>query len=73
MSAREDLIDALWRGGDESARNLVDAYAHELAEEVRAVRPEVLEGFTLAESYRLGWDDGRRDAADLIDPEVSDD
>jgi hypothetical protein len=70
MSARERLYAALMRGGSHSpdrserASQLLDAHAHELAEEIRA-------------DLKAGGDwtccaAARRYAADLIDPEVSD-
>ncbi|MFB8071108.1 hypothetical protein [Streptomyces californicus] len=69
MSARDELLESLlpWTrrpaDGEEDACNaLIDAFAHELAEKVRA-----------EERNRKGWAGssfGLRLAADLIDPEV---
>jgi hypothetical protein len=69
VSAREKLYAAVMRGGphspdrSEQASACIDAFAHELAEEIRN-----------SESLRDFTDDHMGDcnaAADLIDPEVS--
>lgn len=52
------------------AARLLDQHAHELAEKIRASHPKPPVGFTWSEPYRLGLDDSRRSAANLIDPEV---
>lgn len=60
MSARDELFLVMTTDGDESAR-LIDAYAHELAEEIRN-----------SKELRDLTDDHMSDclaAADLIDPE----
>jgi len=62
MSAREDLENLLMgdlgmRGAD--ADRIIDAYAHELAEEIRDESPQ----------YNSDWTCWNA-AADLIDPEV---
>jgi hypothetical protein len=49
---------------------LVDAYAHELAEKIRNTRlPSKIDGFYGPEVY--AYVAGSDDAADFIDPEVS--
>lgn len=67
MSARDELFQVLsqsvtWVIGDaeENARNLIDDYAHELAEEIRARLSDAHGGF---------WD-GLQAGANLIDPKV---
>jgi hypothetical protein len=74
MSAREELIRsvyALKNMSQNDMEKLVDAYAHDLAEEIRnSEMPGKVSGFYGAElnAYLEGSDD----AASLIDPEVSD-
>lgn len=69
MSARSELYAALMHGGphspdrSEKASMLIDAYAHELAEKIRAGWDET-RGATQASKVMAF-------AADLIDPEVS--
>lgn len=69
MNAREELFGRICAHtglSDLEANDLIDAYAHELAERIRAL------GVTPSghPSYDEGRDAGRDLAADLIDPEV---
>lgn len=61
MSARDDLINGLVEHAccfsEEDAKRMVDALAHELAEQQRDERPQ----------YNPDWQSSG-DAADLIDP-----
>lgn len=69
VSAREKLYAAVMRGGphspdrSEQASALIDAFAHELAEEIRQAEPD----WDGDEEPFAAWNA----AADLIDPEVS--
>ena len=69
MSARDALLAYLCQAGLSAPRaeaNL-DAFAHELAERIRAdIIPELDEYGTREQQAEI---DGRRGAADLIDPE----
>lgn len=60
------------KGGDELRKlceTVLDAYAHELAEKIRAdIIPEEQQHYREQQAEQ----DGMRNAADLIDPEVSD-
>lgn len=68
MSARNDLINGLTEHAccfsEEDAKRMVAAFAHELAEEIRAAVPPT--AITSGGPYTNGvaW------AADLIDPEA---
>lgn len=76
MNARDRILDRLYWAvpswGEEDAKRIasemLDEFAHELAEEIRAfVGPESYpheKGRPLVLRYVKGW----RDAADLIDP-----
>lgn len=44
-------------------------HAHELAAKIRAHRLEEPDGYTVRPSYKAAWEDGRRSAAMLIEPE----
>lgn len=72
LTAREILMDLPVYGvhGEREAGEAIDAFAHELAEKIRAERLEKTS--TLLPSYAEAWGDGRDHAANLIDPEVSD-
>lgn len=71
MTARDDLETGLLQGwkyhNRERAQLLIDAFAHELAERVRAIR--------ITPSGHPSYDDGKDAgldlAADTIDPEVT--
>lgn len=74
MSARDELETVLVMRHVSNARELINAllreHAHELAEKIRAdVVPELDAYGTREQQAEI---DGRRSAADLIDPEVSD-
>jgi len=55
-----------WNDADDEAERAVKAYAHELAEQIRAFQITYTDDF----SYDRGKDAGLDLAADLIDPEV---
>jgi hypothetical protein len=67
MSAREKLLRSVYsKLSQNQMEELVDAYAHELAEKIRAdIIPELDEYGTREQQADI---DGRRGAADLIDP-----
>jgi hypothetical protein len=70
MSAREDLIKsvyALKSMSQNDMEKLVDAYAHELAEKIRAIGVDDFEDMTPGARLIRGT---RAAAANLIDPEV---
>ena len=65
MSARDALYWALWDNYRKAEKNaFIDAFAHELAEEIRGAAGP---GLTLGTPYG----DGQLFSADLIDPEVT--
>lgn len=69
--ARDKLFDQLLFSGlpAEERWQMIDAFAHELAEKIRAdIIPELDEYGTREQQAEI---DGRRGAADLIDPEKS--
>ncbi|WP_103529487.1 hypothetical protein [Streptomyces sp. SM12] len=73
MSAREELFDMLTDGrirpsADEAARTnaLIDAFAHELAKQIRNTGPQPGPG----NEFGDGFTAGKFAAADLIDPGV---
>lgn len=78
MNARDRILERLWWAvpsvNDGQAKRLaermLDDFAHELAEEIRASRLEAPEGFTFRHEWVDAWNAGRDDSADLIDPEV---
>jgi len=57
MSIRDDF-EGLWNRGEYSVSELLDLYAHELAEKIRD-----------AGEAQVGWGQAMRQAADLIDPQ----
>lgn len=71
MSARSDIADLLWWSvpsstnaeAKERAEKMLDAYAHELAEQIRA---EITGNPLFMSDFEAGQDW----AADFIDPEV---
>jgi hypothetical protein len=69
VSARRGLVGRLVLLGlsEQAAERAVDAYAHELAEQIRA-RSQTGDRNWDA----VTWTKGMRQAADIIDPEVSD-
>lgn len=75
MSARDEIVDWLWRLGDEQAAYEADRilarHAHELAEKIRSELPKRTKNLG-----GIGWTltttSSAQAAADLIDPEVSD-
>lgn len=81
MSALEDLVARFQRDlrapereelrkAELEAMQAYNAIAHELAERIRwAEGPSDVDQRFLI--YNNGWYDGRREAADLIDPEVT--
>ncbi|MDX3525106.1 hypothetical protein P1P75_01240 [Streptomyces sp. ID05-39B] len=52
--------------------DLVRAAQRDAAEKIRDMEPEVLEGFTLRREWLAGYEEGRKDAADLIFPDYPD-
>jgi hypothetical protein len=75
MSAEEELVDLARTAGmskaaaERFAGQVLDAHAHELAEQIRAdIIPELDEHGTREQQAEI---DGRRGAADLIDPQKS--
>ena len=73
MSARDELLREMTHNhlymDDDRAAELIDAFAHELAEQIRAdIIPELDEYGTREQQAEI---DGRRGAADLIDPHIS--
>lgn len=59
------------RGVDaDEATELMNGYAHELAERQRDMRPTAPPGFELRREYADAWRDGAKSAAEMIDPEV---
>lgn len=67
MSARDALSNALWDNYTQAQKNeFIDAFAHELAEQIRATVPPT--AITTGGPYTNGvaW------AADLIDPMTKD-
>lgn len=76
MSAREELFEAMTGGGwslapgeAESANRLIDAFAHELAEQVLALRSTVPD-LKARQLFRDGYDAALMVAAATIDPEA---
>ena len=66
MSARDALSNALWDNYTQAEKNaFIDAFAHELAEQIRTSLPADPGG-----KYLTGSMD---EAAELIDPETTDD
>ena len=69
MTAREDLIYEMTHNhlymDDDQANAKVDAFAHELAEQIRKA---VKRGHS--DWYESAREGGMREAADLIDPEL---
>ncbi|MFD5069154.1 hypothetical protein ACFWNC_14665 [Streptomyces sp. NPDC058369] len=71
VSAREELYEVLsGHRGERFATSLINEFAHEIAEEIRAQKLEAPEGFVYRESWIDAWNEGRDTSADLIDPEV---
>jgi hypothetical protein len=52
----------------EIASEALDAYGHELSEQIRASELESPEGWTVRAEYKAAWHSGRDDSANLIDP-----
>ncbi|WP_157875608.1 MULTISPECIES: hypothetical protein [unclassified Streptomyces] len=69
MSAREDLIRSVYsKLSQNQMEELVDAFAHELAEEIRGTME--YDGYGARKTAQISENVGKLAAADLIDPRV---
>lgn len=70
MNARDNVLSLMVQQGIDSevASEALDAYAHELSEQIRESKLESPEGWIVRAEYKSAWNSGRDDSANLIDP-----
>lgn len=68
-AAEDDLFESLtegYRNSPDSARQLIDNFARELAE---TIRKQTARGNMIRPEFEQAWEQGLHVGADLIDPE----